>query len=153
MLVCVLAGLGGFVFLVRANRIADEDFRACSDATRAYECQSQQKPITVTWYPGGYDGNTREWEVDVQVSEHGFFSFSGLQDADVAQLRGATTMEVRYRHGRPVAIVLPDGTAAKVPFTVLKSLLWVLLLAGSAIVLTFIWMLIGFVRVGGEPAY
>jgi hypothetical protein len=107
----------------------------------------------VSWYPAGPDGSTREWEVAVQVSKHGTYSFTGLTDADVAQLRGATRMEVLYRHGRPVAIVAPDGSTVRVPFTFFKSLLWVLLLGGGAVFLTFIWMIAGFVRVRSAPAY
>jgi hypothetical protein len=153
-LVCVLAIVGGFVFLVRANRIADEDFRTCSGASRAYECEAQQRPITLSSYSPGYDGSSREWEVDVQLSEHSFYFITGLSDSDVAQLGDATTMPVLYRHDRPVAIIAPDGSAAPAPFNVFKSFLWVVLLGGGAVLLAFVWMIAGFVR-GGRvaPAY
>lgn len=147
------AVLFGYLQLQRASSQTDRDFAACQYASA--DCESQQRPITVLETGSSATGQ-REYELDVQIGPHSTFSFYGLTESDVAQLQRArvSTMPVFYRHGRAVAIVAPDGSAAAVPFSFFKTMLWVVILAGLTALVGVTVAISGLIRaVRLTPAY
>jgi hypothetical protein len=147
------AVLFGYLQLQRASSQTDRDFAACQYVSA--DCESQERPMTV-FETGSSATGQREYELAVQIGPHSTFSFYGLTESDVAQLqlRGASTMQVFYRHGRAVAIATPDGSAVAVPFSFFKTMLWVVILAGLTALVGVAVAISGLVRaVRLRPAY
>jgi len=145
------AVLFGYLQLQRASSRTDRDFAACQYVSA--DCESQQRPITVFETVSSATGQ-RDYELAVQIGPHSTFSFYGLTESDVAQLRGASTMQVFYRHGRAVAIATPDGSAVAVPFSFFKTMLWVVILASLTALVGVAAAISGLVRaVRLRPAY
>jgi hypothetical protein len=126
----VSAVLFGYLQIQRASGQVDRDFAACQYASP--DCESQNRPVTVFEIGPGATGQ-REFELAVQIGPHSTFSFYGLTERDVAQLHltRSSTVPVFYRHGRAVAIAAPDGSAVPVPFSMLKTMLWVVIISGA----------------------
>jgi hypothetical protein len=106
------------------TRQADQDYAICGKVVpSAPQCVAKQRPISVGWVQSSSNGFRREYELNVQTRPNFTFSVGGLSAADVAPFQGLRAAEVRYREGRLVAIVAPDGTSLKVPFAFTKRLL------------------------------
>jgi heme A synthase len=110
---------------------ADRDFALCGGARQAPDCVSKRRPVSVIKTDPSDELAQGSYEVVVQTSPNVTASLFGLTEADAAPFQGLETTEIRYRRGRLVAIVAPDGTAYEFPFALTKELL---LVVGSAIV-------------------
>lgn len=102
---------------------ADRDFALCGGPRQAPDCVSKQRPVSVVWTPAN-NGDPAGYEIVAQTSPRVTMSLFGLSKADVAPFRGTKTVELRYRQGRLVAFVAPDGTSLEVPFAFTKDLLF-----------------------------
>ena len=123
LLIAAAVGLGVWV-AHDVTRQADRDYVVCgAGVPTALECASRRRPVKVVWVVSSSNGFRREYELAVQTRPHVTFTVGGLSAADVAPFQGLQTTEVRYRQGRLVAIVAPDGTSLKVPFAFSKRLL------------------------------
>jgi hypothetical protein len=87
--------------------------------------------VSVGWTATSDNGFTREYELDVRTRRNVTVSLSGLSRADVAPFEGLRTTEIRYRQGRLVAFVAPDGSSLEFPFAFGKEL--VIVLASAAV--------------------
>jgi hypothetical protein len=110
---------------------ADRDFALCGRATQAPDCVSKRRPVSISWTESSANGFRREYSVDVHTQPNFTVSLSGLSKADVTPFQGLKTTEIRYRQGRVVAFVAPDGTSLEFPFSFSVHLAIVL---GSAVV-------------------
>jgi hypothetical protein len=120
------------------TRQADQDYAACGvGVPAATDCVPKQRPVNVGWVESSSNGFRREYELGVQTRPNVTFTVGGLSAADVAPFQGLQTAEVRYRQGRLVAIVAPDGTSLKVPFAFTKR---VLVYGSTALVLVLLGM-------------
>ena len=141
----------GFFELQGIRQQADRDFALCGGAQQAPDCESKLRPVSVSWTESSNNGFRREYEVVVQTRPNVTVSLGGLSKADVAPFEGLQTTEIRYRQGRLVAFVAPNGTALEFPFAFSMHLLVVL---GSVIVTGLLgagsvaW---GFTRVNRTP--
>ncbi|HEX4677900.1 MAG TPA: hypothetical protein VH210_01670 [Gaiellaceae bacterium] len=115
----------------QAKGRADRDFALCGGATQAPDCVSKRRPVTITWTASSANGFRREYSVNVHTRPHVTVSLSGLSKTGVAPFQGLRTTEIRYRQGRVVAFVAPDGTSLEFPFSFSVHLAIVL---GSAVV-------------------
>jgi hypothetical protein len=132
LLLIVVAVVAGYSELHRARQQADRDFALCGGVQQAPDCVSKRRPVSVSWIASSSNGFRREYEVVVQTRPTVTVSLGGLSKADVAAFEGSQTTEIRYRQGRLVAFVAPNGTALEFPFAFSTHLLVV---TGSAIVL------------------
>jgi hypothetical protein len=151
LLVIVGAVAAGLVELNQASGQADRDFALCGRPQPAPGCVSRQRPVSISWIDSSANGFHREYSVDVHTRPSFTVSLGGLSKADVAPFEGIKTTEIRYRQGRVVAFVAPDGTALEFPFSISKQLAIVM---GSAFVAGLLglgsiaW---GFTRVNRRP--
>ena len=105
------------------TRQADRDYAACGKAvTTAPDCVFKRRPVSVGWVSSSNNGFRREYQVSVQTRPNFTYTVGGLSAADVEPFQGLEEAEVRYRQGRLVAIVAPDGTSLEVPFAFSKRL-------------------------------
>jgi hypothetical protein len=151
VLLIVVAVTAGFFELHRVRQQADRDFALCGGFRQVHDCVSKLRPVSVSWTESSNNGFRREYEVVVQTRPNVTVSLGGLSKADVAPFEGLQTTEIRYRQGRLVAFVAPNGTALEFPFAFSVHLLVVL---GSLIVAGLLgagsvaW---GFTRVNRTP--
>jgi hypothetical protein len=151
LLLIVVAVTAGFFELHRVRQQADRDFALCGGVPQAHGCVSKLRPVSVSWTESSNNGFRREYEVVVQTRPNVTVSLGGLSKADVAPFDGLQATEIRYRQGRLVAFVAPNGTALEFPFAFSMHLLVVL---GSVIVAGLLgagsvaW---GFTRVNRTP--
>ena len=107
---------------------ANRDFAFCGPASHSRECQALSRPISVVWTRSIGAGAQTLYEVTVQTGKHTQMVLTDLTGADVAPLQGLTSIEVRYRNGRPVALIWPDGMPVQIPFAVTQGF-WMTVLA------------------------
>ena len=131
LLLILAAAAAGYYELHHARQQADRDFALCGGVQQAPDCVSKLRPVSVSWTESSGNGFRREYEVVVQTRPNVTVSLGGLSQADVAAFDGLTTAEIRYRQGRLVAFVAPNGTALEFPLAFTTHLLVVL---GSAVV-------------------
>jgi hypothetical protein len=117
VLLVVAAIAGGYGELHRVRAQADRDFARCGGARQASDCVSKRRPVSVGWVESSNNGFRREYNIAVQTRPNVTVSVLGLSASDVAPFRQIRETEVRYRAGRLVAIVAPDGTSLEVPFS------------------------------------
>jgi hypothetical protein len=129
LLLLVAAFATGLYEVNRATAQADRDFALCGGVQQASHCVSKRLPVSVGVIQSSGNGFRREFQVVVRTGPNVTVMLSGLSKADVAPFEGLETTEVRYRQGRLVAFVAPDGTTLKFPFDLTRELLIVL---GSA---------------------
>jgi hypothetical protein len=135
----------------KASGRADHDFALCGSAIHSLECEVQQRPISVSSVRSSDNGFQKEYELDVQTGKHTTFFLTGLNEAQAADLRGLTTMEVRYRSDTPVALIAPDGTPIEIPLA-LSHGFWMRVLELVLLCLLGIAVLIwGIVRTARGP--
>jgi hypothetical protein len=147
----LLAFAAGYYELHQVRRQADRDFALCGGVQQAPDCVSRQRPVSVSWIQSSNNGFRREYQVAAQTSSHITVSLGSLSKEDVAPFEGVQTAELRYRQGRLVAFVAPDGASLEVPFDFNMHLLVVF---GSAIVVGLLGagsMAWGFTRVNRTP--
>jgi hypothetical protein len=131
-LLLIVAAVGvAFYEVGQVSGQADRDFALCGGVRQAPDCVSKRRPVSVSWVESSTNGFHREYSVDVNTRPNFTVSLGGLSKADVAPFEGLTTTEIRYRQGRVVAFVAPDGTALEFPFSFSKELL---IAMGSALV-------------------
>jgi hypothetical protein len=127
---------GGLLLLVAAvavgawvangvTRQADRDYALCGHVVMTTpDCVVTRRPVGVGWTESSSSGFRRGYVVSVQTSPSVTLSIGGLSEAEAGSFsRLGTAAELRYRQGRLVAILAPDGTSLKVPFAVTKRLL------------------------------
>jgi hypothetical protein len=131
LLLLAAAAAAGLYELSRVTSRADRDYALCGGSRQAPDCISRRRPVSVGWTATSDNGFTREYELDVQTRRNVTVSLSGLSRADVAPFEGLRTTEIRYRQGRLVAFVAPDGTSLEFPFAFGKEL--VIVLASAAV--------------------
>lgn len=131
LLLIVAAVAAGLYELSRGTSRADRDFALCGGARQASDCVAKRRPVSVVYTDGTEDGTEPGYEIVVQTSPNVTQSLFGLSKAGAAPFQGLKTTELRYRQGRLVAIVAPDGTSYEFPFAFTKELL---IVVGSAIV-------------------
>jgi hypothetical protein len=131
LLVLVAAG-AGYVELHRVSQQADRDFALCGGAAQAPGCVSKRRPVSVGWTSSSGNGFHREYEVVVHTRPNFTVSLGGLSKAEAAPFEGVQTAEIRYRQGRLVAFVAPDGTSLEFPFAFSTELVIVLAAASLA---------------------
>ena len=137
LLLIVVAVVLGLAELHQVRQQADRDFALCGGVRQAPDCVSKLRPVSVSWTESGNSGFRREYEVVVQTRPNVTVSLGGLSKVDVAPFEELQTTEIRYRQGRLVAFVAPNGTALEFPFAFSMRLLAVL---GSAIVFGLLGM-------------
>jgi hypothetical protein len=147
----VVAVTFGLLEAHNASGRADRDFALCGSAIQSAECVVQQRPISFFSVRSSDNGFQNEYELDVQTGKHTTFFLTGLDEAQAADLRGLTTMAVRYRAGTPVALIAPDGTPIEIPFA-LSHAFWMRALELVLLCLLGIAVLIwGIVRAARGP--
>ncbi len=129
LLLIVAAVVTGLYGLSGLSGQADRDFARCGGVHPAPDCVSKRRPVSVVKTDSSDELAQGSYEVIVQTSPDVSASLFGLTRADAAPFEGLRTAELRYRQGRLVAIVAPDGTSYEFPFAFTKELLIVL---GSA---------------------
>jgi hypothetical protein len=131
-LILIVAAIGTALYQVsQVASHADRDFALCGGPRPAADCVTKRRPVSVVKTDPSDELAQGSYEVIVQTSPNVSASLFGLTAADAAPFRGLKTAELRYREGRLVAIVAPDGTSYEFPFAFTKELLIVL---ASAIV-------------------
>ncbi|HEV7640060.1 MAG TPA: hypothetical protein VGO39_04215 [Gaiellaceae bacterium] len=151
-LLLLVAGVGaGLYELQRVTGQADRDFALCGGVQQAPGCVSKRRPVSVSWAISSDNGFRREYEVAVRTRPNVTVSLFGMTRADVAPFEGLETTEIRYRQGRLVAIVAPDGTSLEVPFSFSRELLIVLGAAALAVLLGMGSLAWGLTRVNRTP--
>ena len=128
----VVAGGLGFFEVQKVAGQADRDVAFCGSSIQSPECQVLPRPITVTWTKSSDTDFQTLYDVDVLTGRHTTFFLTGLNDADVAPLRGQSSIEVQYRNGRPLAVIWPDGTPIRIPFALTHDF-WMTILAALTI--------------------
>jgi hypothetical protein len=137
LLIAAAVALGAWV-AHDVTRQADRDYAVCGEGVpTGLDCVSKRRPVNVGWAESSSNGFRREYELAVQTRRNVTFTVGGLSAGDVAPFQGLQTAEVRYRQGRLVAIVAPDGTSLKVPFAFTKRLL---VYGSTALVLVLLGM-------------
>jgi hypothetical protein len=144
-LLLIVAGLAMGAWVARdVTRQADRDYAVCARAVpTAPDCVAKRRPVDVGWTAASSNGFRREYELSVHTRPNFTFTIGGLSSAEVEPFQGLQEAEVRYRQGRLVAIVAPDGTSLKVPFAFSKRLVG---FGSTALVLALLGM--GFVAWG-----
>jgi hypothetical protein len=151
LLLIVVAVAVGLYEVHHVRQQADRDFALCGGIAQGPDCVSKRRPVSVNWTESSSNGFRREYEVVVQTRHNVTVSLNGLSKSDVAPFEGLQTAEIRYRQGRLVAIVAPDGRSLEFPFAFSLHLLAV---AGSAAVIGLLGMgslAWGFTRVNRTP--
>jgi hypothetical protein len=131
LLLILAAAAAGLYELNEVTGQADRDFALCGGPVQAPECVTKHRPISITSTVSSDTGFHREYAVEVHMSPNVTMSLFGLSKADAEPFQGVTTAEVRYRQGRLVAVLAPDGTSYEFPLSFSKELL---IVVGSAIV-------------------
>ena len=126
LLLIVGAAIAAVVGLNRVTVQADRDFALCGGVHPAPDCVSKRRPVSVVKTDPADELAQGSYEVIVQTSPNVSASLFGLTRADAAPFQGLRTTELRYRQGRLVAVVAPDGTSYEFPFAFTKELLIVL---------------------------
>jgi hypothetical protein len=115
----IVIAVGWAAFEMRgASGRADRDFALCGQAVNSLECRVQQRPISVSSVRSSDNAFHEEYELGVQTGAHTMFYLTGLSAAQAEDLRGLTTLEVRYRGESPVALIAPDGTPLEIPLSI-----------------------------------
>ena len=131
LLLIVAAVAVGLLELNRVSGQADRDFALCGGVRQAPDCVSKRRPVSISWVDSSDNGFRREYSLDVHTRPNFTVSLGGLSKSDVAPFEGLKTTEIRYRQGRVVAFVAPDGTSLEFPFAFSTEFAVVL---GSAVV-------------------
>jgi hypothetical protein len=123
-LLLIVAGVAMGAWVANdVTRQADRDYAVCGKVVPAPpDCDAKRRPISVGWVQSSSNGFRREYELSVHTRRNFTFTVGGLSAADVAPFQGLQTAEARYRQGRLVAILAPDGTSLEVPFAFSKRL-------------------------------
>jgi hypothetical protein len=122
LLLIVAAATAGIYELSRVTSQADRDFALCGGVRQAPDCVSKRRPVSVIKTDPSDELAQGSYEVIVQTSPNVSASLFGLSEAGAAPFQGLKTTEIRYRQGRLVAIVAPDGTSYEFPFAFTKEL-------------------------------
>ena len=123
LLLIVGAAIAAVVGLNHVTVQADRDFALCGGAHPASDCVSKRRPVSVVKTDPSDELAQGSYEVIVQTRPNVSASLFGLTRAAAAPFEGLRTAELRYRQGRLVAIVAPDGTSYEFPFAFTKELL------------------------------
>jgi hypothetical protein len=116
-MIVIAIGWGAFEMRDATGR-ADRDFALCGQALNSLECRAQQRPISVSSVRSSDNAFQEEYELGVQTGAHTIFYLTGLTAVQAEDLRGLTTLEVRYKGESPVALIAPDGTPLEIPLSI-----------------------------------
>jgi hypothetical protein len=151
LLLIVGAVVAGLYELNQVSGQADRDFARCGGARQAPECVTKRRPVSISSVVSTDNGFQREYEIAVRTSPNVTMSLFGLSKADAAPFEGLKTAEIRYRQGRLVAVLAPDGTSYEFPFAFSKELAIVLASAFMAGLLGMGSVAWGLTRVNRTP--
>jgi hypothetical protein len=151
LLLIVGAVIAGVYELSHATGRADRDFALCSGIRQAPDCAVKRRPVRITLTPPGDDTSAGKYELDIKTRPNVTMSLLGLTGPEAAPWRGVRTTEIRYRQGRLVAVVAPDGTTYEFPFAFTKELVLVIVAAVLAGLLGLGSLAWGLTRVNRTP--